>query len=118
MSREDFTFVKMDPPHNDLLWVKTIARILWTKTGEVRDCHEHSIWDDKDGEQEVSTYIWEEGNYRCSCNRHLFFARAGGHPTENTSCGWDDEYLVNLYADKGKLLYQEWNEETKEPLKK
>lgn len=55
-------------------------------------------------------FIWEEGNFACDCNRHLFFERAAGREGEDCDCG-AELYSVRLYSvEDGGLLYEdgEW----------
>jgi len=40
------------------------------------------------------SYLWEEGNYACDCNRGDFFARAGGESDPHQPCG-DFAYEVD-----------------------
>lgn len=61
------------------------------------------------------SFIWEEGNYSCDCNRYLFFARGKGRddpPEQLLVCnrGRDDQrfaILAIVDADNGELLYTE-----------
>ena len=58
----------------------------------------------------VSTYIWEEGNYSCDCNRAIFFNRAQGQETDidERQCG-DGGYIVRITeAESGEVLYDEF----------
>jgi len=54
------------------------------------------------------TFIWEDGNYSCDCNRYLFFQRALDEPEdEDFECS-DGKYRVDWIKDEqGKILYQE-----------
>lgn len=54
-----------------------------------------------------SLYIWQDGNYRCDCNRHLFFARAHGKEEDwEGPCG-ETEYHVTLWLPTGEVIYSE-----------
>jgi len=54
------------------------------ETGE-EVTYTHSVeWDD------VSHYLWTDGNYACDCNRSDFFAQAKGIPEDpSKGCGHD-----------------------------
>jgi hypothetical protein len=61
---------------------------------------------------EWSPYIWEDGNYRCDCNRALFFARAAAEPTPDDPCDspcGDGGYIVERIVRRldGEVLYEE-----------
>ena len=61
-----------------------------TQTGEERTHIDEGFEFIKGGEEFPggSDYMWREGNYRCDCNRALFFARAGGEPEpDDPPCG-------------------------------
>jgi hypothetical protein len=91
-------------------WVKCIAEIRNNETGEIREFETDEIL--VIGEKYPSTFIWENGNYACDCNRHLFFKRAKNEETEED---WDFEcshgkYSVNLKTKKdGNVYYREYN---------
>lgn len=54
----------------------------------------------------VETYIWEEGNYSCDCNRRLFFSRVNGEEEDWDSGCSEFEYSVEIMY-KGKVIYTE-----------
>ena len=56
-----------------------------------------------------STYIWEDGNYSCDCNRRRFFARANDEDKDlDRPCGYD-RYSVRLRnAKTGRVYYDEF----------
>lgn len=50
---------------------------------------------DDDGDIGSPVYMWREGNYRCDCNRHLFFERAQGRdPDVMAGDCTEDRYTV------------------------
>ena len=56
-----------------------------------------------------SSYIWEEGNYACDCNRELFFARGRGESepaNENLRCT-DGRFLVRVVAEDGSVVFDD-----------
>jgi len=108
MMRDDYEFVKLSPPHDNCDWVKTNVHIRKNATGEIRKYEDTGIWNEE--EQELATYIWEEGNFSCDCNRQLFWWRANKENDEGeTSCG-ENKFSVNIYSTKGKLVYKEFEE--------
>ena len=84
------------------MWVEIIS----VADGSLRKYHDPDAWDD------ISEYMWSDGNYGCDCNRSLFFARAAGiEPEHADKCG-DSAYLVRITDDAGKELYadDDWPE--------
>jgi len=89
--------IKKDPPHDKDIWVKAFSLNRNNKTGEVRRREEYLLWVEGSG---PNTYIWDEGNFACDCNRKLFFCRAGNEDEpEEIPCG-DGKYSVNIYNSK------------------
>lgn len=90
-------------------WVCVTARIRENTTGEVREYHDaHAII--ADGEEHPSTYIWEDGNYACDCNRGLFFQYAAGVAPDDadSDCG-DGRFSVQLINPQtGTVYYDEF----------
>lgn len=93
-------------------WVRIIARIRNNKTGEIRDYLTDGI---KDNVAEIPhTWIWEQGNYSCDCNRELFFLRAKEEPEPEGDgeppCG-GEKYAVNLINPvTGTVFYREFED--------
>lgn len=61
-----------------------------------------------------SIYMWENGNYSCDCNRHLFFLRAGGElgkcEIEEFPChtsAADRKYVVDKIVCEGEEVYRD-----------
>lgn len=53
-------------------------------------------------------YMWEDGNYACDCNRHLFFHRAiGEEPEEDVPCGGSLYVVDAITLDSGEIVYAE-----------
>jgi hypothetical protein len=92
-----------------MIWVECIAEIRNNETGEVREYETHEILNN--GEEHPSVFNWEENNYACDCNRHLFFKRVNNDENDED---WDIEcthgkYSVNLKNKKdGKVYYREF----------
>ncbi len=62
--------------------------------------HQTDLWQQNhyDG-----TFMWEDGNYSCDCNRAIFF----GEPEEAEACS-DGRYLVKVVDRKtGYVWYNE-----------
>lgn len=90
----EWQIVKHPPPHDTSTWVKIVAHIRNNKTGEIRVYKTEGIWDDE--YNEVSTYIWKDGNYSCDCNRKIFWGYAGNEDLwDDSPCG-DGGFSVKL----------------------
>jgi hypothetical protein len=95
-------------PLNSGKWVEAGVRIRQVSTGEVRELLENAIIEE--GEDDPSTFIWEDGNYACDCNREIFFNRAIGEDAPDRDCG-DGAYLVQLFNPvDGSVYYDEFVE--------
>lgn len=90
-------------------WVKVIAHIRDNATGEIRQYPTSEPIDD--GEEQPSTYIWDDGLYGCDCNRLLLFQQANGELEDwGDHCG-SDKYAVNLENPAtGRIYYREYDE--------
>lgn len=98
---------RLPPPHDKDEVARIIAHIRNNATGEVRlDPHNIHFYDDG----EPGTYIWEEGNFSCDCNRELFFARAGDEDDDlDGPCGDQERFSVNLEnALTHEIFYREF----------
>jgi hypothetical protein len=90
---------------NRVVWID--VQIRHNESGEVRTTREWAIYEPQDGET-PNAFMYEEGNYSCDCNRHLFFHRAVGVEPDDHDCG-DGAYSVNLVNPKnGQVYYQEF----------
>lgn len=110
MADQDWQAV--DTPSHPLLpgdrWVAVKAEIRLNATGEVRDCSTEGII--LAGDQNPVTYIWEEGNFSCDCNRAIFFG-AKGADGPNSRCG-EGAFSVRLRnAKTGAIFYDEFDNE-------
>lgn len=52
------------------------------------------------------SFIWEEGNFACDCNRAIFFNRQTGDDFAPETCGSDVMEVVSITQD-GKFLYSD-----------
>lgn len=99
-------YVPMAPPHDRATWGAIEVHLRDTRTGETRTHRTEGIVD-SDGT--LATYIWEDGNFACDCNRYLFFQQAGGAETreEDEVCGHErfDVWIVNPAT--GETVYDE-----------
>lgn len=100
------TVEKPTHPLKGARWVRAIAHILKNATGEVRKYESHEILEGCD--ESPSSYIWQEGNFHCDCNRELFFERAAEREIETEQCSYG-RFSVNLEnpAD-GQIYYREF----------
>lgn len=88
--------------------VNVIAFIRKNDTGEVVECpcvnYRHV------GDRYPGTYIWEEGNYSCDCNRHIFFEDAHGRDVVRAHECTMGRYSVNVaLASTGEVFYREFD---------
>lgn len=61
--------------------------------------------DYSEGDDSLISYMWDEGNYACDCNRSLFFSRAAGEEEDGDGLCGSDAYSVNGIFKDGKLIY-------------
>ena len=103
MNLNDFEILKENLPAH-CIWIKILVKIKNNQTGEVKNYPTEGIWDEVN--EHASTWIWEEGNFSCDCNRDIFF---NGLPfSDDHECG-EGKYSVNIYNPKnGELLYSEF----------
>jgi hypothetical protein len=89
-------------------WVATVVEIRDNATGVVREYQDESIL--MDDEEAPDSYIWEEGNYSCDCNRRLFFLRAANEDEDfGINCG-DGAYAVRVRnKQNGRVFYSEFD---------
>ncbi len=112
MSREKWIFEKEKlSPNKKLKWVKIVAHIKCVLTGEIAKYENKGIWDEEN--QMPHTYIWEEGNFSCDCNRKMFFLSGlnRSEPSdEEIPCG-GGKYLVNLENPQtSEIFYREYDD--------
>ncbi len=46
---------------------------------------------------EFDSYLWDEGNYSCDCNREIFFRRAKGEEVDSNE----------VFCSEGRFSYRE-----------
>lgn len=90
--------------------VSVIAEIRKNSTGEIREYVSEEILENDTNFPSV--FNWEENNYSCDCNRHIFFKRACNEVVTDDDfereCS-DGKYSVNLKNKKdGKIYYKEF----------
>jgi len=89
--------------------IKTNVYIRKNNTKEIRKIEMNLYGFDSDTCPE--TWIWEEGNYSCDCNREIFFERAAGFEVEEVECS-HFKYSIKLEDPKtGNIFYNEFDEE-------
>lgn len=82
-------------------------------TGEVREVTVDSLLHGP--YHDFPPFIWEEGNYSCDCNLHIFFERAGKPPPPVAEafgfpCG-EEFYGVRLKSGDGEVWAYKWEGE-------
>lgn len=86
--------------------VRCIAHIRNNETGEVRKHESTEILEDD--HELPSIFNWAENNFKCDCNREIFFERAAGAEIENEKCS-DGRFSVNLENPaNGEIYYREF----------
>ena len=84
--------------------VDVLVHIRKNETGEVR-IYKDDLYLDEDNLP--NTFIWEDGNYACDCNRRLFFARVNDEDEDWESGCSDTEYSVNIMLGN-ECIYSEF----------
>jgi len=85
-----------------------ITKILMqdTSTGELALC----VGDEwSEGyPDDAMQFMYEEGNYSCDCNRHLFFNRALGRPEPETECSLRENrfHVLAFEVERGSERYE------------
>lgn len=79
--------------------------ILDTVTGEAH------LFADEHFNSADDTYIWEDGNYSCDCNRGLHY----GRDFDEVGCG-EGRYKVAIFCE-GRFVYSEMGGTTQGELK-
>ena len=102
----NYIFVEKEPPHNNHFWVKIAVIIQDNKTKENVFYLDDAIYDEEN--KRASTWIWEEGNFSCDCNRYLFYQRAKNlEEYDDIDCSYV-KYSVCIINPKTKeILYDE-----------
>lgn len=84
--------------------IDVLVRIRKNDTGEIR-IYKDDL--DLDKDNLPNTFMWEEGNYACDCNRRLFFARVNGENDNWDSGCSNTEYSVNVMLGN-ECIYSEF----------
>jgi hypothetical protein len=99
--------IRHDPPHNTCDWVKIDVYIRRASDGVERIYHTDGILEEDN--ETLATYIWEEGNFSCDCNRYLFFQRAVDEKEINDccKCGYGGYLLWIINPVNKETVYDE-----------
>lgn len=89
--------------------VDVLVHIRKNDTGEIA-IFKDDLYLDDDGLP--NTFIWEDGNYACDCNRRLFFDCVMSNGSEEIPDCSDDKYSVNIMLGD-ECIYSEFETETK-----
>ena len=87
----------MDIEDNTAKPIPCLLEIRLNATGEIRSM----------AEMYSGSFIWEEGNYACDCNRELFFAWAAGEDDDLDGLCGDERFSVRIRNHAGSILYQD-----------
>jgi len=82
--------------------MKVTIKIKHILTGEIRDFLDTL---DYSTDWYNPVFIWQEGNYACDCNRHLFFTDF--EDESDFTCS-HHLYKVNIFDSSGKCIYKEY----------
>lgn len=87
-----------------------VVSIRLNETGEIRQ-HSTSVMNYENGSP--CTYMWEEGNFSCDCNRGIFWWEAGEDENEvepelEELCCGDTKYSVSIATTDGTIIYNEF----------
>lgn len=105
MSKTDYDFYRLEPPHDTYDCVRTVVKIRHNESGEEVEYDDYLIWDED--YQSPSYYIWEEGNYSCDDNRSHFFHDAKGVSRPEVTCS-KGRYSVEIRNKKnGEVIYSD-----------
>lgn len=64
----------------------------------------HEDYDSQKWGRNTAVYCWQEGNFACDCNRHMFFEEADGREDDDIPCS-DGLYIVPaLVWDDGQVM--------------
>lgn len=76
---------------------------------EHRPTGERRIW--ANDNEWYGSFIWEDGNYACDCNRGLFWKRAVGDDERDDEDGYPCDgnvfRVVAIKDERGNILYSE-----------
>ena len=78
-----------------------VVRIRDNETGEVVE--HHTEYGNTDG----NTFIWQEGNFACDCNRGQFFCEAKGLDDMDAPCGDTHFTVLDIKRLSGEVVYSE-----------
>jgi hypothetical protein len=106
--KETLRAYRLPPPHDSEDVYEVAIKIRQVASGEIVSYLDYLYWD---ADNDIPhTFIWEEGNYSCDCNRSLFFHRNKGlkdDQFEESECG-DEDYEVEITNPKtGEVIYSD-----------
>jgi hypothetical protein len=93
------------PPHHEYEWAEACVHIRRISDGVERSFKSEEIL--CEGGECISTFIWEEGNFSCDCNRRMFFNSAAGEPTGESVCGHGAYIVWIVNPATGEVVYDE-----------
>lgn len=98
--------IRHPPPHDRHDWVLIEVHLKRVSDGVERVYKTDGLL--SDDETTLSTWIWEEGNYSCDCNRYLFFQRAVDEDEQDETECTDGKYIVWIVNPAtGLVVYDE-----------
>jgi len=109
MNKSEWNIIEYNDK-KDLIIVECYAKIKNNLTNEIRIYKTKECFFYEEDEL-PSVFNWQENNYSCDCNRHIFWLRANNeYNDEDFECS-EGKFSVNLYNSKNdKCYYKEFEE--------
>jgi len=64
----------------------------------------HEDHDSKKHGRSTAQFCWQEGNFQCDCNRHMFFEEADGREDDDIPCSHGLYIVPVLVWDDGQVM--------------
>lgn len=64
----------------------------------------HEDYDTTKHERDTAQFCWQEGNFACDCNRHMFFEEADGREDDDIPCSHGLYIVPALVWDDGQVM--------------
>lgn len=102
---------QLTSPHDSMVMTECDVRIRRVSDGKEVLYKDDLIWSDDYEEPQLCTFIWEEGNFSCDCNRESFFYDAMNIPRDkqpDNGCNTgENEFQVEIKDWTGKVIYSD-----------
>jgi hypothetical protein len=64
----------------------------------------HEDYDTAKWDRDTAQFCWQEGNFACDCNRHMFFEEADGREDDDIPCSHGLYIVPVLVWDDGQVM--------------